>query len=197
MCRVLGVSPSAYYDWEAQDASEHARRDAELLDDIREVFAQSRGRYGAPRVHRELAGRGIAVSRKRVSRIMRNAGLRAKSRRKFRPTTDSNHSMPVAPNVLDRNFEVDQANTVWTSDITYIWTREGWMYLAVIIDLFSRKVVGWRLGDRITASLVCDALDAAVKLRPPLACSSTATAAANTLARPFGAGSGATAWCRA
>jgi transposase InsO family protein len=169
MCEVFGASPSAYYEWERQQQSDHARRDAELLAAIRRLFGEFHGRYGAPRLQDELGKQGMHVSRKRVARLMRENGLCAKGRRKYKHTTDSNHKLPVAPNLLKQNFHADQPDTVWVSDITYIWTLEGWMYLAVIIDLFSRKVVGWTIADRMTAALVCDALDAAARLRRPKA----------------------------
>jgi transposase InsO family protein len=167
MCEVLGVSPSAYYEWEREQESAHARRDSELLELIRALFVQFKGRYGVPRIHDELAKAGAHVSRKRVGRLMREAGLRAKSARKYKATTDSNHALPVAPNLLEQDFHAERPNAVWVSDITYLWTRQGWMYLAVIIDLFSRKVVGWSLRERMTAELVCEALDTAVRLRRP------------------------------
>jgi transposase InsO family protein len=167
MCSVLEVSPSAYYEWEHEQQSVHDRRDEELLALIRQLFAEFRGRYGTPRIHQELTKKGFQVSRKRVARLMREAGLRAKSARKYKATTDSKHNLPVAPNLLERQFTVTQADSAWVSDITYLWTREGWMYLAIIIDLFSRKVVGWSLRERMTAELVCEALDAAVRLRGP------------------------------
>jgi transposase InsO family protein len=167
MCRVFGFAPSAYYGWERKQQSDRAKQDADLLTAIRRIFAQSRGRYGAPRVHAQLAREGVSVSRKRVARLMREAGLKAKGRRKYKPTTDSNHSLPVAPNLLKRAFEAERPDVAWVSDITYLWTRQGWMYLAVILDLYSRKVVGWSLAERMTAALVCDALDAAAHLRRP------------------------------
>lgn len=167
MCQVLGVSPSAYYEWEREQESQHARRDNELLELIRALFAQFRARYGAPRIHGELAKVGINVSRKRVARLMREAGIRAKGARKYKATTDSKHALPIAPNLLERQFTVAARNEVWVSDITYLWTRQGWMYLAVIIDLFSRRVVGWSLSERMTADLVCSALDSAVSKRQP------------------------------
>jgi putative transposase len=167
MCRTFGIAPSTYYAWERTQQSERATRDAELLAAIRRIFAKFRGRYGAPRVHSALTGEGVSVSRKRVARLMREAGLRAKGRRKYKPTTDSDHSLPIAPNLLKRDFHTESPNAAWVSDITYIWTREGWMYLAAILDLYSRRVVGWSLGERMTASLVCDALDAATRLRRP------------------------------
>jgi transposase InsO family protein len=167
MCRVFGIAPSTYYAWERKQTSERARHDGELLAAIQRIFAKFHARYGAPRVRDELTREGITVSRKRVARLMRDAGLKAKGRRKYKPTTDSNHALPVAPNLLKRDFRADVPDRVWVSDITYIWTRQGWMYLAVILDLCSRKVVGWSLADRMTAALVCDALDAAVRLRRP------------------------------
>jgi putative transposase len=167
MCRVLGIASSRYYEWERKQQSERAMKDDDLLASIRRIFAKFRGRYGAPRVHDQLAREGVCVSRKRVARLMREAGLRAKGRRKYKATTDSNHALPVAPNLLKRNFHAEQPDSVWVSDITYIWTRQGWMYLAVILDLYSRKVVGWSLAERMTATLVCDALAAAVRLRRP------------------------------
>jgi transposase InsO family protein len=167
MCTVLSVSASAYYEWEQEQQSAHERRDEELLALIRQLFAEFRGRYGMPRIHAELVKRGHRVSRKRVARLMREGGLRAKSARKYKATTDSKHNLPVAPNLLAREFGAERPDAVWVSDITYLWTREGWMYLAVIIDLFSRKVVGWSLRERMTADLVCEALDAAVRLRRP------------------------------
>ena len=125
------------------------------------------GRYGAPRIQGELAKEGEHVSRKRVARLMREAGLRAKTSRKFKATTDSSHTLPIAPNLVDRRFDVDRPNAVWVSDITYLRTRQGWMYFAAIIDLYSRKVVGWSLRERMSAELVCEALDAAVRARRP------------------------------
>jgi putative transposase len=167
MCRVLGIASSRYYEWERKQQSERAGQDDELLTSIRRIFAKFRGRYGAPRVHNQLAREGLRVSRKRVARLMREAGLQAKGRRKYKATTDSNHALPVAPNLLARDFHTARPDAVWVSDITYIWTRQGWMYLAVSLDLYSRKVVGWSLAERMTAALVCNALDAAVRLRRP------------------------------
>jgi putative transposase len=167
MCRVFGVSSSGYYEWQRQPQSNHERRDKELGEVIGEIFNDKRSRYGSPRITKELAKRDIAVSRKRVSRLMRNNGLRAKGKRKFKHTTDSNHSLPIAPNLVNQQFEVMEANKVWVGDITYIQTLEGWSYLATVIDLYSRKVVGWSYSDRMTSTLVCDALDAAARLRHP------------------------------
>ena len=167
MCRVFAIAPSTYYAWERQQQSHREQSDRELLDAIRRLFARFHGRYGAPRIHRELRREGLSVSRKRVARLMREAGLRAKGRRKYKPTTDSDHTLPVAPNVLDRDFHAERPNTAWVSDITYIATREGWLYLAAVVDLFSRKVVSWKLSDRMAAALVCDAVDDAARARQP------------------------------
>jgi transposase InsO family protein len=167
MCRVFGIAPSTYYGWECEQQCERAVRDEQLLTSVQRIFAEYRGRYGAPRVRRELLREGVGVGRKRVARLMREAGLRAKSRRKYKPTTDSNHSLPVAPNLIARDFHTERPDVAWVSDITYLWTRQGWLYLAVILDLYSRKVVGWRLSDRMTASLVCEALDDAARQRRP------------------------------
>jgi putative transposase len=167
MCRVFGMAPSTYYAWERKQHSDRSTQDGHLLASIRRIFAKFRGRYGAPRIHGELGREGFRVSRKRVARLMREAGLRAKGRRKYKPTTDSDHSLPVAPNLLQRDFHTERPDAAWVSDITYIWTREGWLYLAAILDLYSRKVVAWTLADRMTASLVCTALDTAARLRRP------------------------------
>lgn len=167
MCQVLEISASAYYEWQAKQESAHAQRDGELRELVRGIFTDSKGRYGAPRIQRALAKKGTRISRKRVARLMRELGIRAKSARKYKATTDSNHRLPVAPNLLERRFETEGPNRVWVSDITYLWTRQGWMYLAVIIDLFSRRIVGWGLQERMSASLVCEALDAAARLRRP------------------------------
>jgi transposase InsO family protein len=167
MCRVLGVSRGAYYEWATEVESAHGRRDSELLDMIKIAFTEHRGRYGAPRVHAVLRRRGVGVSRKRVARLMRESGLRARSAKKFKATTDSAHSMPVWPDLLQRNFSAPRPDVAWASDITYIWTAEGWLYLCVILDLCSRKVVGWALRERMAAGLVCEAFDAARSIRQP------------------------------
>ena len=167
MCRVLGVSSSAYYEWEQEPQSNHDRRDEELRGAIGEIFTDKRGCYGSPRITVELGKKDVAVSRKRVSRLMRESGIRAKGKRKFKQTTDSNHSLPIAPNLVNQQFEVAEINRVWVSDITYIQTLQGWAYLATVIDLYSRKVVGWSYSGQMTSSLVCEALDGAVQQRHP------------------------------
>lgn len=153
MCRVLDVSPSGYYAWRNRTPSQQARARAALDATVREEFKRRKGRAGAPRLSRHL-GRG----RRQVAQSLRRQGLRAKAARKFKATTNSNHSLPVAENLLQQDFTAQRPNQVWVGDITYIATDEGWLYLAVVLDLFSRKVVGWSMSDRMTATLVCDAL---------------------------------------
>jgi hypothetical protein len=146
MCDALSVSPSGYYAWRSRPDSPRQIANRDLLVDIRRVHAQHRERYGAPRVHAELRAEGQTVSRKRVERVMRQHGLRARTPRRYRVcATDSKHSLPVAANLLEQNFVAERPDQVSPADITYIPTREGWLYLAVILDLFTRKVVGWAM----------------------------------------------------
>lgn len=158
MCRVLSVSTSGYYDWRKRSPSQKARRRAVLDDLIRGAFFLEKCRAGSPRVYRRLKADGILISEKFVERRMKTMGLRAKARRKFKATTNSNHKLPVASNLLSRDFTTSTLNQKWVGDITYLATPEGWLYLAVFIDLHSRKVVGWSMSERMTADLVCDAL---------------------------------------
>jgi len=142
MCRVLGVSASGFYASRSRPPSRRSRANAELSERIRGIFQDSRATYGSPRVHYELRDQGERLGRKRVERLMREMGLKAQTPRRFRRTTDSNHDLPVAANRLDRQFLVETPDAVWATDITYIRTYEGWLYLAVVLDLFSRRVVG-------------------------------------------------------
>jgi transposase InsO family protein len=167
MCARLEVSKSGFYAWCGRPPSSRSLADRQLLGRIRAVHAESKGRYGSPRVHRELSAKGIHVSKHRIARLMRENGLRGRRRRRFRHTTDSNHAMPIAPNTLARDFTAEAPNEVWVTDITYIWTREGWLYLAAILDLYSRRVVGWSMSERMTRQLVLDALSMAVRARTP------------------------------
>ncbi len=167
MCRVLGVSRSGLYAWERRGVSARHVADAELSGQIRAIHVESRSTYGSPRVHRKLRRDGVRVGRKRVERLMQRAGLRGRIRRRFRRTTDSNHSLPVAPNTLNREFEVDAPDRVWAGDITYIRTQTGWAYLAVILDLHSRMVIGWALADHMRTELVEKALLGALGKRSP------------------------------
>jgi putative transposase len=165
MCRALGVSRSGYYAWRSRTPSAAEVRREELTTQVQEIHAQVKGRYGSPRIHAELVANGHACSVNFVAQVMREAGIAAKTKRKFRQTTDSNHSMPVAENVLDRQFDPEEPNTRWCADITYIPTRQGWLYLAVVEDLFSRRVVGWSMSETMTSRLVVDALEMALARR--------------------------------
>ena len=167
MCRAMQVTPSGYYAWRRREESQRSREDRHLLAQIEAVFARSKARYGSPRVHRALRDRGARCSRKRVARLMRQHGLRAKRRWRLKATTDSDHVLPVAENVLERQFEVEVPNARWAADITYIWTGEGWLYLAVVLDLYSRRVVGWSMQETLHRSLVIDALRMALAARRP------------------------------
>lgn len=166
-CDALGVSRSGYYAWNGRPAAPRAEQDEELVDEIKAAYEAGRGTYGSPRVHRELRAKGRRIGKKRVERLMRQHGIAARRKRRFRRTTDSNHSHPIAPNVLDRNFEVELPNTAWVTDVTYVWTHEGWLYLAVILDLFSRRVVGWAVSANNDRALALGALDRAVSARTP------------------------------
>lgn len=168
MCRVLEVSHSGFYAWLDRDDCARDREDARLESLIRAIYDDHRFVYGAPRIHKALERSGVACSRKRVARIMRRMGLRSRATRRFRmQTTDSRHDHPIAPDLLKRNFSASGPNKAWVSDITYIGTDEGWLYLAVIMDLFSRRVVGWSMGSTMDKSLVTAALDMAVQDRRP------------------------------
>jgi putative transposase len=168
MCRVLGVSRSGYYAWRKRRPSAAEVRREELAEEIATIHAEVKGRYGSPRIHAELVARGHGCCVNFVARLMRHAGIAARTRRKFRQTTDSNHSMPVAENVLGREFDPDEPNASWVADITYVPTREGWLYLAAVEDLFSRMVVGWSMAETMTSRLVVDALEMALARRPTL-----------------------------
>ena len=167
MCRVLDVSRSGLYAWACRGPSARRLSDAELRRRIRESHEASRTTYGSPRVHRDLRNHGVRVGRKRVERIMQREGLRGRIRRRFRRTTDSEHTHPVAENTLNRQFAVDAPDRVWAGDITYVHTRDGWGYLAVILDLHSRMVVGWAFADHMRTELVEAALLSALGKRKP------------------------------
>lgn len=160
MCRVLSVSRSGYYAWRSRTPSKRAQARAVLDASVCAEFAARKGRAGAPRLARHLCR-----NRRQVAESLRRQGLRAKAARKYKATTHSNHSLPVAENLLQQNFTAQRPNQVWVGDITYIATGEGWLYLAVVLDLYSRKVVGWSMSDRMTATLVCDALRMALFAR--------------------------------
>lgn len=151
MCALFAVSRSGYYHWLKVTPSKRWRENEALLIDIRDIFESSYKSYGAPRIRAELCEMGVEVSRPRVARIMRAAGLRASRPRRFKVTTDSKHNYPIAPNVLEQQFEVSEPNEVWVSDITYIRTRQGWMYLTIVLDLFDRKIIGWSMSNNLSA----------------------------------------------
>ncbi len=162
MCRVFEVSRSGYYEWLSRPLSQRNQQDKALKTKIRKHHKESRANYGARRIQKKLAETDDVVSRRRINRLMTEEGLECKTRRKFTATTNSKHGMPVAPNVLNRNFSAEKMDQKYVGDITYIPTREGWLYLAVFIDLCSRTVVGWSMDSRMQASLVNDALSMAI-----------------------------------
>ncbi len=166
LCRCLAVSRSGYYAWRRRPLSARVKQDARLRVEIAASHSASRRTYGSPRILRDLREEGHCVSRKRVARLMRELGLEGRRKRRFRATTDSQHRFPVAPNVLMRDFNVEAPNTAWVTDITYLATLEGWLYLAVILDLFSRRVVGYAMSERIDRALVLTALRKALVERP-------------------------------
>ncbi len=167
MCRLLGVSASGYHAWQGRPPSALAEADARLLDRIREIHAASRRTYGAPRVHAELAAEGIAVGRKRVAKLMRGVGLAGVSRRKGPRTTERQADARPAPDLVDRDFQAPAPDPLWVADITYVPTAAGFLYLAVVLDVFSRRIVGWSMANHLRTSLVLDALDMALGQRRP------------------------------
>ncbi|MFT4584940.1 MAG: putative transposase [Gammaproteobacteria bacterium] len=169
MSRILNVSRSGFYAWHKRPESARARSDRALVVDIKAAHRASRDIYGSPRVHREWVAQGHTGGRDRVARLMRENGLRGKRKRRFRNTTQSNHDHPIAPNVHGREFTVAQPGVAWAGDITYIWTLEGWLYLAVILDLYSRRVVGWAMSKRIDQALTLRALRMALDTCEPSA----------------------------
>lgn len=167
LCRTLGACPSGYYRWKRREETDRVREDRHLKQKILTIHGEVKGRYGTPRIERELRRRGVGTSRRRVARLRRELGLRAKAARRFKSTTDSAHPYPVAPNRLDRRFHTSAANRVWVGDITYLWTHEGWLYLAVVEDTFSRRIVGWSVSDRLERDLAVTALQNALAGRGP------------------------------
>ena len=170
LCDALAVSPSGYYSWLGRPPSFQEQRRAALVVLIRGIHSEVKGRYGSPRIHAALEGRVEPCSVNTVAKVMRDNGIRAKTARKFRcKTTDSNHPLPVADNILDRQFDPSGPNEAWVADITYIPTGEGWLYLAIVEDLYSRMVVGWSMAATMESRLVVDALEMAVQRRLPCA----------------------------
>jgi putative transposase len=163
----MKVSRSGYYEWLTRSPSNRAIGNQQLTKSIREVFLQNRNVYGTRRIARILAKNNIFISRKRIGRLMATAGLYCKTKRKFRVTTDSKHNKPISPNLLQRQFDVTQPDKYWVGDITYIPTKEGWLYLATVIDLYSRQVIGWSMADHMKTRLINDALTMAIWKRKP------------------------------
>jgi len=168
MCRVLRLSWSSYYAWRKRPLSARKMANEKLKEQIKEIYQQSRQTYGGPRIHAELSGNGVKCGHNRVARLMRQAQLWAKRKGKFNvTTTDSNHDYPIAPNLLRQDFQASQPNEKWVSDITYISTTEGWLYLAAVMDLYSRRIVGWTMGDTLERRLALAALQMAIDTRQP------------------------------
>jgi transposase InsO family protein len=165
MCKVLDVSRSGYYAWRGRPPSEREMANRELYKKIEDVYHESHGTYGSPRIYQELSRQGVSCSENRVARLMRLRGLKARQARTYKTTTKRNQADPVAPNVLKRDFEADRPNEKWLTDITYIRTDEGWLYLAIVLDLYSRRVVGWGMSDRMTSDLTKGALQMALQRR--------------------------------
>ena len=167
MCKVLEVSPSGYYAWRGRPPSKREMANQELMDKIETAFKESGETYGSPRIYQVMRKHGLLCSKNRVARLMGLAGLQAKQTRRFRATTKRNKTHRAAPNVLNRDFSTERPNQKWLADITYIPTLEGWLYLAAILDLFSRKIVGWAMADRMTTDLTLAALRMAIRQRRP------------------------------
>jgi putative transposase len=167
MCTALNVSPSGYYTWRKRPPSAREMADQALFKDIQTVYDDNHGLYGSPRIHAELKAQGKGCSQNRVARLMRLRHLRAKQARRFKTTTKRDKRHPVAPNLLQRDFEADRPNQKWLGDITYISTQEGWLYLATILDLYSRRIVGWAMSERIDGELTRAALQMALQQRQP------------------------------
>ena len=165
MCRILDVSRSRYYAWRRRSQGFRQQENERLLEKIKEAHQMSRRTYGSPRITVELNANGTPCGKNRIARLMRLHGIFAKTKRRFRVTTHSNHNLPVAENLLNRRFETDKPNKVWLSDITYIRTQEGWLYLSTVLDLFNRQVIGWSMDDRLTQDLVLQALHQALGRR--------------------------------
>ena len=163
----MGVSRSQYYTWLTQSKTARETENDRLTENIKTLFTEGRQTYGTRRLKKKLADQGLTVSRRRIGRLLKKAGLSCKNKRKFKVTTDSKHDKPIAPNWLNRQFDVEKPDQYYVGDITYIWTQEGWLYLAIVLDLFSRKIVGWSMARHMRASLVNDALLMAIWSRKP------------------------------
>lgn len=168
MCRVLKVSRSGFYVWRKRPVSGRAERRESLLREIRSIHDErNKDVYGSPRIHRELKERAVLCCENTVAKVMQAAGIRSKTAKKFKATTDSKHGRPVSANVLAQQFEASRVNEVWLADITYVWTHEGWLYLAAVEDMYTRKIVGWSTSNRLTAELAIQALEMAIGRQVP------------------------------
>jgi len=167
MAKLFGVSRSGYYSWKNRPICNREKQNKEIINEIKKIYSENKGVYGYPRIHIKLKQKGIECCKNRVARLMRENNIKAKTFKKFKATTDSEHNNFVAANLLNREFKVYEPNKVWVSDITYIYTHEGWLYLCVIIDLFSRKVIGWSTSNRIGAKLLLNAFMVAIVTRKP------------------------------
>ena len=167
LCKVMKVSRSGFYSWKTRQKSTRQLERERLVPKVKEISRQTKASYGARRISAELEAQGESCGRVKARSLMKVAGVAAKQKKKFNATTDSTHNLPVAPNLLKRNFEVPEPDRVYCSDITYIWTTEGWLYLAIVLDVFSRQIVGWSMSNRITKKLVIDAFLMAVWRRRP------------------------------
>jgi transposase InsO family protein len=167
LCRVLRVSRSGFYAWSKREESVRARENRRLGLEVKAAFTESKGRYGSPRLWHQLRAAGVQIGRHRTARLMREHKLKARARRRFTVTTDSRHSLPTASNLLERDFTADAPDRVWVADVTFLPTREGWLYLAVVLDLFSRRVVGFAMSARNDESLTISALTMALEMRRP------------------------------
>lgn len=168
LCDVLGVSPTGYYAWRSRPESRRAAANRDLVADIKRVHRDTNGRYGSPRIHAELRAQGRGTSRGRIERLMRRHGIRAiMARPRWVRTTDSRHDFPIAANLLDRNFTAEAPNQIWLADITYVETDQGWLYLATVMDLYSRRIVGWAMADHLRTDLPLAALRMAISIQRP------------------------------
>ena len=167
MCKVLGVSKSGYYGWRNRPLSKQAKRRQELVKEVKRIHAESNQIYGSPKIHKQLDNEGIKTSERTVQRIMSAESIRSKTVRKYKATTNSDHDDPIYPNIINQDFTTTAPGEVWVADITYVWTKEGWLYLASVMDLFSRKIIGFNMGSRLTKELAIIALERAMINQPP------------------------------
>jgi len=167
MCEVLGVSRSGYYGWLKRPLSEQAKRRQQWTKEVKRVHKESNQIYGSPKIQRQLKNEGVLVSERTVQRIMKDECIRSKTVKKYKATTNSDHDHPIYPNILNQDFTTTAPGEVWVADITYIWTKEGWLYLATVMDLYSRKIIGFNMGSRLTKDLAITALERAMIHQPP------------------------------